>query len=71
MLVEQTNFSAQPNPAKPLNIGKVVILFASFVFIVAGSILITPLPGAIPTKPGSATIPLPGGVPRWCARRRR
>ena len=25
-----------------------------------GSILITPLPGAIPTKPGSATLPLPG-----------
>ncbi len=25
-----------------------------------GSIMITPLPGAIPTKPGSATLPLPG-----------
>ncbi|MBI1824558.1 MAG: AMP-binding protein, partial [Nitrospirae bacterium] len=25
-----------------------------------GSILITPLPGATPTKPGSATLPLPG-----------
>ncbi|MHB8481875.1 MAG: acetate--CoA ligase [Nitrospiria bacterium] len=25
-----------------------------------GSILISPLPGAIPTKPGSATLPLPG-----------
>ncbi len=25
-----------------------------------GSILITPLPGAIPTKPGSATLPFPG-----------
>jgi len=29
-----------------------------------GSILITPLPGATPTKPGSATRPLPGIVPR-------
>jgi acetyl-CoA synthetase len=29
-----------------------------------GSILITPLPGATPTKPGSATMPLPGIVPR-------
>lgn len=28
-----------------------------------GSILITPLPGATPTKPGSATRPLPGIVP--------
>jgi len=27
-----------------------------------GSILITPLPGAIPTKPGSATLPFPGIV---------
>jgi len=29
-----------------------------------GSILITPLPGATPTKPGSATRPMPGIVPR-------
>jgi acetyl-CoA synthetase len=29
-----------------------------------GSILITPLPGATPTKPGSATLPLPGIVAR-------
>src|SRR5689334_16655379 len=28
-----------------------------------GAIMITPLPGAIPTKPGSATLPLPGVVP--------
>ena len=28
-----------------------------------GSIMITPLPGAIPTKPGSATLPLPGIIP--------
>jgi hypothetical protein len=28
-----------------------------------GGILITPLPGATPTKPGSATLPLPGIVP--------
>src|SRR5207302_6229573 len=25
-----------------------------------GGILISPLPGAVPTKPGSATLPLPG-----------
>jgi acetyl-CoA synthetase len=28
-----------------------------------GGIMISPLPGAIPTKPGSATLPLPGVVP--------
>jgi acetyl-CoA synthetase len=28
-----------------------------------GSILISPMPGAIPAKPGSATLPLPGVVP--------
>src|SRR6266851_240443 len=28
-----------------------------------GGIMITPLPGAIPTKPGSATLPLPGVIP--------
>src|SRR5437870_7404676 len=28
-----------------------------------GMIMITPLPGAIPTKPGSATRPFPGVVP--------
>jgi acetyl-CoA synthetase len=28
-----------------------------------GMILISPLPGAVPTKPGSATLPLPGVVP--------
>ena len=28
-----------------------------------GSILISPMPGAIPTKPGSATLPLPGVIP--------
>ena len=28
-----------------------------------GGVLISPLPGAIPTKPGSASVPLPGVVP--------
>src|SRR5437763_1788997 len=28
-----------------------------------GGIMISPLPGAVPTKPGSATLPLPGIVP--------
>lgn len=29
-----------------------------------GAIMISPLPGATPTKPGSATLPLPGVLPR-------
>jgi acetyl-CoA synthetase len=29
-----------------------------------GGIMISPLPGAIPTKPGSATVPFPGVVPK-------
>jgi acetyl-CoA synthetase len=33
-----------------------------------GSIMIAPLPGAIPTKPGSATRPLPGVVPEVVTR---
>src|SRR5579884_1401400 len=28
-----------------------------------GAMMITPMPGAVPTKPGSATLPLPGVVP--------
>jgi acetyl-CoA synthetase len=28
-----------------------------------GAIMITPIPGAVPTKPGSATLPFPGVVP--------
>ncbi len=28
-----------------------------------GSILISPMPGAVPTKPGSATLPMPGVIP--------
>jgi acetyl-CoA synthetase len=28
-----------------------------------GSILISPMPGAVPTKPGSATLPMPGIIP--------
>jgi acetyl-CoA synthetase len=30
-----------------------------------GAMMITPLPGAIPTKPGSATLPFFGTCPRW------
>ncbi|HZP29830.1 MAG TPA: acetate--CoA ligase, partial [Acidimicrobiia bacterium] len=33
-----------------------------------GGIMIAPIPGAVPTKPGSATLPLPGVVPEVRAR---
>ncbi len=33
-----------------------------------GGIMIAPLPGAVPTKPGSATLPLPGIVPEVVTR---
>jgi acetyl-CoA synthetase len=33
-----------------------------------GAIMIAPLPGAVPTKPGSATLPMPGVVPEVVTR---
>src|SRR5437867_4249448 len=55
LLIEQTNFSASANAAKPLSIGKVLFLFASFVFIVAGSILITQAQRRIPIQQAKHT----------------
>jgi preprotein translocase subunit SecY len=55
MLIEQTNFSASANAAKPLSIGKVIFLFASFVFIIAGSILITQAQRRIPIQQAKHT----------------
>ena len=36
-----------------------------------GGVLISPLPGAVPTKPGSATLPLPGIAATWSIARAR
>jgi preprotein translocase subunit SecY len=55
MLIELTNFSATPNPAKPLSIGKILFLAASFIFIVAGSILITQAQRRIPIQQAKHT----------------
>src|SRR4051812_19610321 len=55
MLIEQTNFSSTPNAAKPISIGKVIFLFGSFVFIVAGSILITQAQRRIPIQQAKHT----------------
>ncbi|HYO10388.1 MAG TPA: preprotein translocase subunit SecY [Tepidisphaeraceae bacterium] len=55
MLIQQTNFSAQPNAAKPLTLFSVIMLFAAFVFIVAGSILITQAQRRIPIQQAKHT----------------
>ena len=56
MLIEQTNFSAGTvNAEKTLSIGKVIFLFASFVFIIAGSILITQAQRRIPIQQAKHT----------------
>src|ERR1700743_3869069 len=55
MLFEQTNFTATTNNAKSMNIGSVIILAFSFVFIVAGSILITQAQRRIPIQQAKHT----------------
>jgi preprotein translocase subunit SecY len=55
MLVQQTNFSATPSPEKPMNVGKILFLVCSFVFIVAGSILITQAQRRIPIQQAKHT----------------
>jgi preprotein translocase subunit SecY len=55
MLGALTNLSAVPNPSKPINIGKILFLAFSFVFIVAGSILITQAQRRIPIQQAKHT----------------
>jgi preprotein translocase subunit SecY len=55
LLVQQTNLTAVPNPNKPINIGKIIFLIFSFVFIVAGSILITQAQRRIPIQQAKHT----------------
>jgi preprotein translocase subunit SecY len=56
LLIDQTNFSAgTAAPDKTLSIGKVIFLFASFVFIIAGSILITQAQRRIPIQQAKHT----------------
>src|SRR5436305_6156949 len=55
LLITQTNFSANANPAKPINMGKILILAALFVFIVMGSILITQAQRRIPVQQAKHT----------------
>ena len=55
MLWSETNFSAVPDASKPINIGKILFLVFSFVFIVAGSILITQAQRRIPIQQAKHT----------------
>ncbi len=55
MLIEQTNLSTQFNPAKPLGIGHILFLAFAFVFIIAGSILITQAQRRIPIQQAKHT----------------
>jgi preprotein translocase subunit SecY len=55
LLAQQTNLSAVPNPLKPINIGKILFLAFSFVFIVSGSILITQAQRRIPIQQAKHT----------------
>jgi preprotein translocase subunit SecY len=55
LLAQQTNLSAVPNPLKPINIGKIIFLAFSFVFVVSGSILITQAQRRIPIQQAKHT----------------
>jgi preprotein translocase subunit SecY len=55
MLIDQTNFSAVPNAAKQITLGKVATLAALFVFIIMGSILITQAQRRIPVQQAKHT----------------
>src|SRR5262245_57243214 len=50
LLIEQTNLTASYDPNKPMTIGKIIFLICSFIFVVAGSILITQAQRRIPIQ---------------------
>ncbi|MGB7160374.1 MAG: preprotein translocase subunit SecY [Tepidisphaeraceae bacterium] len=54
-LVRQTNLSGSSDPTRPMTPGKIVFLICSFVFIVAGSILITQAQRRIPIQQAKHT----------------
>jgi preprotein translocase subunit SecY len=55
MLIEQLNLSGSADPSRPMTPGKVIFLTCSFVFIVAGSILITQAQRRIPIQQAKHT----------------
>src|SRR5213078_2528125 len=55
LLASQTNFTNNVDPSKPMNIGKIFFLVCSFVFVIAGSILITQAQRRIPIQQAKHT----------------
>ncbi len=55
LLVKMTNFTATADPARPINMGKILILLGLFVFIIMGSILITQAQRRIPIQQAKHT----------------
>jgi preprotein translocase subunit SecY len=55
LLASQTNLSATPIPSKPIGVGHILFLMFSFVFVVAGSILITQAQRRIPIQQAKHT----------------
>ena len=55
LLGKMTNLSAVPDTTRPIGIGQIVFLILSFVFIVAGSILITQAQRRIPIQQAKHT----------------
>lgn len=54
-LITQTSFSAQTTAEKPISMGKIGFLIVAFVFVVAGSILITQAQRRIPIQQAKHT----------------
>ncbi len=54
-LVELTNLTNNPDPIKVMTPGKIIFLIASFIFVVAGSILITQAQRRIPIQQAKQT----------------
>jgi preprotein translocase subunit SecY len=54
-LVQQTNLTANPDPNKPVTIGHILFLIFAFIFIVAGSILVTQAQRRIPIQQAKHT----------------
>src|ERR1700712_4720402 len=50
LLVLRSNFSAVPDPSRNMGIGHILFLVLSFIFVVAGSILITQAQRRIPVQ---------------------
>jgi preprotein translocase subunit SecY len=55
LLIKTTNFTATEDPTRPISMGKVAVLIVLFVFVVAGSILITQAQRRIPIQQAKHT----------------